>query len=129
MSIQSKPWHVYSKELQIGLYKVFVLFDQKSGSKLRVKFVKTVFQDGGKSEKIVKHENKEYHEDALERAKKFLESYEDLGTALSAHREQDSSNKVGKNSDTERAMQRGSCDCKSICNIRHCIDGAFRKRC
>ena len=45
--------------------------------KPRSKFVKTVFQDVGKSEKITKHETKEYHKDALEKAKDFLELYED----------------------------------------------------
>ena len=45
--IQNKPRHVYSKELQGGLCKVCVLFDQNSGSKPRGKFVKTVFQDAG----------------------------------------------------------------------------------
>ena len=48
------------------------------GSKARGKFVKTVFQDVGKSEKINKHETKEYHKDALEKAKEFLESYDSL---------------------------------------------------
>ena len=31
--IQNKPWYVYSKELQGGLCKVYVLFNQNSGSK------------------------------------------------------------------------------------------------
>ena len=51
---QNKPWHVYSKELQDDLCKVRVIFDQNSGSKPRGKFVKTVFQDVVKSEKITK---------------------------------------------------------------------------
>ena len=54
-----------------------ILFDQNSVSKPRSKSFKTVFQDAGKSEKITKHETKEYHKDALEKAKDFLESYED----------------------------------------------------
>ena len=61
MWIQSKPWRVCSKEFQGGLCKVCVLFDQHSGLKPRGIFVKTVFQDVGKSEKIAKYESKEYH--------------------------------------------------------------------
>ena len=75
--IQNKLWHVYSKEIQGGLCKVRVLFDQNSGSKPRDKFVKIVFQDVGRSKKITKHETKDYHKDALEKAKDFLESSED----------------------------------------------------
>ena len=75
--IQSKPWHFYSKELQGGLCKVCVLFDRNSRSKPRGKFVKTAFLDIGKSEKIANHETKVYHKDPLEKAKDFLESYED----------------------------------------------------
>ena len=136
--IHSKPWHVCSKEREGGLCKVCVLFNQNSGSKPRGKFVKIVFQDVGKSGKITKHETKEYHKDALEKAKDFLESYEDptksvtydknsdekyernihiikiiirvvllcaeQWIALRGHREKDSSNDVGKNSDNERTM-------------------------
>ena len=40
---------------------------------LEVNWTLTVFQDVGKSEKIIKHETKEYHKDALEKAKDFLE--------------------------------------------------------
>ena len=36
--IQSKPWHVYSKDLHGNLVKVCVLFDRNSGSKPRGKF-------------------------------------------------------------------------------------------
>ena len=94
------------------------------------------------SRKINKHETKEYHKNALEKAKDFLELYEDptksvthdensdekyernihiikiiiqavllcveQGIALRGHRELDSSNDAGKNSDTERKMQRGN---------------------
>ena len=67
--IKNKPWHVYNKVLQGGLCTVFVLFDQNSGSKPRGKIVKNVFQDVGKSEKITKHETKEYHDDVLGKAK------------------------------------------------------------
>ena len=70
--IQNKSWHVYSEELQGRLWKACVLFDQNSGSKPRGKFVKAVFQDVSRSEKIAKHETKDYHKDALEKAKDFL---------------------------------------------------------
>ena len=40
-------------------------------------------QDVGKSEKTTKHETKEYHKDALEKAKDFLESYEDPTKSVS----------------------------------------------
>ena len=140
--IQSKQWHVYSKQLQDGLCKVCVLLDRNSGSKPRSKSLKTAFQDVGKSDKITKHETKKSYKDVLEKAKDFLESYEDptksithdknsdekckrnihiikiiiravlLCTeqqiALRGHREQDSSNDARKNSDTERAIQRGN---------------------
>ena len=93
--IQNKQWHVYSKELQGCLWKVCVLFDQNSGSKPRGKFVKTVFQDVGKSEKITKHEFKEYHKDALEKAKDFLESNED--PTKSVNHEKNSDEKYKRN--------------------------------
>ena len=70
--IQNKPCHFYSKELQGGLYKGSALFDQNLGSKPRGKFVKTVFQDIGNSEKIAKHEPKECHKDALDKARNFF---------------------------------------------------------
>ena len=66
--------HVYRTELQIGLCKVYALFDQNSGSKPPSKFVKTIFQDAGKSENIVKHETKEYDKDAIEEENNFSES-------------------------------------------------------
>ena len=66
--------HVYRTELQVGLCKVCALFDQNLGSKPPSKFVKTIFQDAGKSENIVKHETKEYDKDAIEEEKNFSES-------------------------------------------------------
>ena len=47
--IQKNDWHVYSKELQEGLYKYCALFDD-DGTHQRGKFLKTVFQNIGKSE-------------------------------------------------------------------------------
>ena len=55
----------------------------------RGKFVKTIFQDVGKSEKITKHENKEYHKDALKKAKDFLESYEDPNKSVTHDKNSD----------------------------------------
>ena len=75
--IENKLRHVYNQKLQDGLCEVFVLLDQNLGSKLLGKFVKNLFQDVGKSEKITKHETKEYHKDASGKPKEFLESYED----------------------------------------------------
>ena len=46
----------------------------KFGSKPSSKFVKTIFEDVGKSENIVKHETKECDKDALEEEKNFSES-------------------------------------------------------
>ena len=77
MWIQNKPWYVNSKELRGGLCKVYVLFDRNSGSKPRGKFIRTIFKDVGKSGKIAKHKTTECHKDALEKAKDFLELYED----------------------------------------------------
>ena len=39
---------------------------------LEVNLTLTVFQDVGKSEKIIKHETKGYHKDTSEKAKDFL---------------------------------------------------------
>ena len=75
--------------------KVCVLFDQNSGSKPRGKFVKTVFQDVSKPEKIAKHETKEYHQGALEKAKDFLESYE--GPTKSVTHDKNSDEKYERN--------------------------------
>ena len=43
---------------------------------------------------------------------------------LKGHREQDSSNDIRKNSDTQRTMQRGNFKC--VCNIWRCINESFR---
>ena len=42
------------------------------GRNREINLTLTVFQDVGKSEKIIKHESKEHHKDALEKAKDFL---------------------------------------------------------
>ena len=54
-----------------------MLFDRNSRSKPRGKFGKTAFLDVGKPEKIANYETKVYRKDPLEKAKDFLESYED----------------------------------------------------
>ena len=74
--IQNKPWHVYRKELQGGLFKVCVLSYKNLGSKPRGKFIRTVFQDVP-GEQIAKNETKEHHKDGLVKAKYYLQSQED----------------------------------------------------
>lgn len=58
-------------------YGSCLLFDQNGEFNHPLKFIKTVFQDISNSEKMAKDEIKECHEDALEKAKYFLGSYED----------------------------------------------------
>ena len=53
------PWHVYSRELSAGLCKACVLF-YKSTAHGGV-FVKNVFQDIGKPEKITERAGLHYH--------------------------------------------------------------------
>ena len=69
--------------------------DQNSGSKPRGKFVKPVFQDVGTLEKLTKHEIKEYHKNALEKAKDFLKSYE--GPTKSVTHDKNSDEKYERN--------------------------------
>ena len=80
--IQKKDWHVYSKELQGGLFKYCVLFDDDD-TQQRGKFVKTVSQDIGKSEKIKEHQLTEYHKRNAEKAKHFITVFEDPAKAVS----------------------------------------------
>ena len=47
------PWLVYSKELEGGLCKCYVLFDEKDSN--QDIFVKRAFQNVGKPEKIREH--------------------------------------------------------------------------
>ena len=68
--IQKNDWHVYSKELQGGLRKYCVLFDDDD-TRQSGKFVKTVFQDIGKSE-IKEHQLTECHKRNAEKAKHFI---------------------------------------------------------
>ena len=72
--IQTKPWYVYSKELQGSLCKYVYYSTKIRDRNLEVNLTWTVFQDVGKQDKVAKHETKIYHKDALENAKDFLES-------------------------------------------------------
>ena len=65
------------KKLCGSVGKICVLSDQNSRSNPRDKFVKTAFQDVGKSENIGKHEIKEYKKDTLEKAKDIIWTYAD----------------------------------------------------
>ena len=58
--IQKNDWYVYSKELQGGLCKYCVLFDDDDTWQ-RGEYVKTVFHDIDKSDKIKEHQLTEYH--------------------------------------------------------------------
>ena len=63
--------HVFSKELQGGLCKYCLLFDDDD-TRQSGKFVKTIFQDIGKSEKIKEHELTEHQKRNAEQAKFFI---------------------------------------------------------
>ena len=85
-----KRLHVYSKELQRGLCKYCVLFDDDDDdndddddTRKCGKFVETVFQDIGKSEKIKEHQLTEYHKRNAEKAKHFITVFEDPTKAVS----------------------------------------------
>ena len=64
------PWHVYSKELSGDLFKACVLFD-KSSTNSGI-FVKIVFQDVSKPEKITEHVGLHYHLVAMGEAERFI---------------------------------------------------------
>ena len=51
--LEENPWLVYSKELEGGLCRFCVLFDEKDSN--RGIFVKRAFQDVGKPERIGEH--------------------------------------------------------------------------
>ena len=74
----TKPWHVYSKELNGGLCKICVLFgDNSSNEKNGGIFLKRAFQELRKSGKIEEHAGKDYHERAAEIVKLFIRTFED----------------------------------------------------
>ena len=72
------PWHVYSKELSGGLCKACVLFDKSITN--RVIFVKNVFQDVSKHEKITEHAGLHDHLAAMVEVERFIKACEDLTT-------------------------------------------------
>ena len=78
--LHGRSWHVYSKELEGGLCKACVLFDEcsavRGSNNKRGNFVKNAFQNIGKSEKIESHEQTEYHQKAMEKATLFINAYE-----------------------------------------------------
>ena len=58
-----------------GLCKTCILFD-KADEVSRGIFVKRAYQDLNKPEKILQHAQIKYHNDAMIRAQKFIDSYE-----------------------------------------------------
>ena len=80
--IQKNGLHFYSKDLQAGLCKYCVLFDDDDTWQCR-KFVKTIFQDIGKSEKIKEHQLTEYHKRNAGKTKHFIAVFEDRTEAVS----------------------------------------------
>ena len=73
--LEENPWLVYSKELERGLCKFCVLFKEKDSN--RGTFVKRLFQDLGKPEKIREHAEAKYHNENVTLAHKFVMSFED----------------------------------------------------
>ena len=73
--MEENPWLVYSKELEGGLCKFCVLFDEKDSN--RGIFVKRAFQDVGKPEKIREHAEAKYHNENVTLAQNFVMSFED----------------------------------------------------
>ena len=78
--LDENSWLVYSKELEGGLCKACVLFDPVEDSVNRGIFVKKVFRDFGKPEKIREHGQTQYHNEAILRAQEFMRAYEDPTT-------------------------------------------------
>ena len=81
--IQKNDWYVYSKELQGGLCKYCVLFDDDDTWQ-RGEYVKTVFQDIDKSDKIKEHQLTEYHTWNAEKVKHFITVFKDPTKAVSS---------------------------------------------
>ena len=72
------PWHAYSKELSGGMCKACVLFDKSTTN--RGIFVKNVFQDVSKPEKITEHAGLHYHLAAMVELERFIKGYKDPTT-------------------------------------------------
>ena len=77
--LHERKWHVYSEILQGGLCKACMLFGDSKVN--RGNFVTNAFHDVSKSNKIVEHENHDYHQTALENAKSFIENVENPTTS------------------------------------------------
>ena len=75
--LEENPWLVRSKELEGGLCKFCVLFNEKDAN--RAIFVKRAFQDVGKPEKIREHAEPKYHNENLTLGHSFVMSFEDPG--------------------------------------------------
>ena len=73
--LEENPWLVYSKELEGGLCRFCVLFDEKDSN--RGIFVKRAFQDVGKPERIGEHAETKYHNESVTLAHNFVKSFED----------------------------------------------------
>ena len=80
--IKSKWWYASSKELQGGHCKVCILFDDLATNAPKRNSIKNAFQNVSKSEKISEHEKKDCHNKALEKAKKFVMTFEDKTKAV-----------------------------------------------
>ena len=83
-------WHVYSKELQGGLCRVCIIFDENKTGALRGNFVKNAFQNLAKSEKIAEHEGTEYHQRSCEKAESFLRTFENPTEAVNHDKKRES---------------------------------------
>ena len=80
--IRSKWWHACSKELQDGLCKACILFDNFTANVPRGNFGKNAFQNVSQSEKISEHKTKDYHNKALEKVRNFVMTFEDKTKAV-----------------------------------------------
>ena len=73
--LEENLWLVYSKELEGGLCKFCILFDEKDSN--RGILVKRAFQDVGKPEKIREYAEAKYHNENVTLAHNFVMSFED----------------------------------------------------
>ena len=87
LSDKKRPWHVYSRKLSGGLCKACVLFDEAEQN--WGIFVNWPFQHIKNSEKIKLHEEKIYHQKAMEAANHFVQLYENPGTNIGFTKQKD----------------------------------------
>ena len=73
--MEENPWLVYSKQLEGGLAKFCVLFDEKDSN--RGIFAKRAFQDVGKPERIREHAQAKYHNETVTLTHNFVMPFED----------------------------------------------------